>query len=96
MDPQIGDVKLANEIGKTGRTKYVWVKCPVCKLERWAHSKLHLSPTLRLCNITPMCWFSLLDFGSPETDGHMKSHHLKRYDFTYLDNLMEKIDGDLI
>jgi hypothetical protein len=49
MDPQIGEIRLAHEIGRVGRTKYVWVKCPACGLKRWAHSKLHLSPTLRLC-----------------------------------------------
>ena len=49
MDPQIGEVRLAREIGKTGRTKYVWVKCPGCTYERWAHMTTHLSPTLRLC-----------------------------------------------
>lgn len=49
MNPLLGEVRLAHEIGKIGRSKYVWVRCPVCRLERWAHSKLYLSPTLRLC-----------------------------------------------
>ena len=49
MDPQIGDVKLAYEIGKVGRNKHVWVRCPACNYERWVNYGVYLSPTRRLC-----------------------------------------------
>lgn len=34
--PNIGDEIYGSEIGKTKRTKYVWVICKICNEERWA------------------------------------------------------------
>jgi len=49
MDPQIGEVRSAKEIGKVGRNKHVWVKCPTCNYARWVNYTVHRSSTLRLC-----------------------------------------------
>ena len=34
--PNIGDEIYGSEIGKTHRTKYVWVICKICNEERWS------------------------------------------------------------
>jgi len=39
MKPNLGDVKMACEIGKVGRTRYSWVICPMCTEKRWAIKK---------------------------------------------------------
>jgi len=36
MEPNLGEVKMACEIGKVGRTRYSWVMCPMCTEKRWA------------------------------------------------------------
>ena len=39
MEPNLGEVKMACEIGKVGRTRYSWVMCPMCTEKRWAIRK---------------------------------------------------------
>ena len=39
MEPNLGEVKMACEIGKVGRTRYSWVMCPMCTEKRWAVKK---------------------------------------------------------
>jgi len=39
MESNLGDVKMACEIGKVGRTRYSWVMCPMCTEKRWAIKK---------------------------------------------------------
>ena len=36
MEPSLGEVKMACDIGKVGRTRYSWVMCPMCTEKRWA------------------------------------------------------------
>jgi len=33
--PRLGEIKLAREIGYTGRGRHIWDACPVCGIERW-------------------------------------------------------------
>ena len=47
--PEIGDEVRAEEIGKVGRAKHVWVFCPSCKEERWTMRQSNASNTFRLC-----------------------------------------------
>ena len=50
MEPNLGDVKMACEIGKVGRRKHIWVKCPMCTQERWAiKTSYSAEGTTRLC-----------------------------------------------
>jgi len=50
----IGDIKLAKEIGKTGTGRYIWVECPKCGKIRWIHygfySK-HNESTRGICRV---------------------------------------------
>ena len=39
MEPNLGEVKMACDIGKVGRTRYSWVMCPMCTEKRWAVKK---------------------------------------------------------
>ena len=39
MEPNLGEVKMAYEIGKVGRTRYSWVMCPMCTEKRLAVKK---------------------------------------------------------
>ena len=39
MEPNLGEVRMACEIGKVGRTRYSWVMCPMCTERRWAIRK---------------------------------------------------------
>ena len=34
--PKLGDEIYGKEIGKSERTKYVWVICKICNNERWS------------------------------------------------------------
>ena len=39
VNPLIGTEKKANEIGKGGWNKYIWLKCPGCGYERWVFKR---------------------------------------------------------
>ena len=39
MEPNLGDVKMACDIGKVGRSRFSWVSCPMCDERRWAITK---------------------------------------------------------
>jgi len=48
--PEIGEEIRASEIGRGQYSKkFVWVLCPVCREERWAHKASTLSSKSRLC-----------------------------------------------
>ena len=50
MEPNLGEIKMACEIGKVGRTRYSWVMCPMCTEKRWAIKKAgNVEGTHRLC-----------------------------------------------
>ena len=50
MESNLGDVKMACEIGKVGRTRYSWVMCPMCTEKRWAVKKAdNAGGIYRLC-----------------------------------------------
>ena len=33
--PKIGEMRKAQEIGKSGRSQYIWLACEICGKERW-------------------------------------------------------------
>ena len=48
--PEIGEEIRASDIGRGKNNKrFVWVICPVCREERWAHKASTLSSKSRLC-----------------------------------------------
>ena len=48
--PEIGEEIRASEIGRgLYNKKFVWVICPACREERWAHKASTLSSKSRLC-----------------------------------------------
>ena len=46
--PKLGDEIYGEAIGKTKRTKYVWVICKICNNERWS-LKQRMQGLTRLC-----------------------------------------------
>jgi len=50
MEPNLGDIKMACEVGKVGRAKYSWVMCPMCEEKRWAPRRTgNMNGSHRLC-----------------------------------------------
>ena len=50
MEPNLGDVKTAYELGKAGSKQYLWVMCPMCNEKRWALKKVgNVDGSNRLC-----------------------------------------------
>jgi ribosomal protein S27E len=47
---EIGEKVRGNEIGRgNAYTKFIWVRCPDCHEERWAHYSEIKNTTLRMC-----------------------------------------------
>ena len=47
--PDIGDICRAEDLGRTGRRKYIWAEYPDCNLRRWAAMKTLDKGTRRRC-----------------------------------------------
>jgi len=48
--PKLGEEQSGQDIGKSDKTKYMWVICPVCKKERWTRKGPKLKNNkIRLC-----------------------------------------------
>jgi len=53
--PQVGEIKNASKIGKSGSSRFIWVKCPVCGNERWQSYLYFLKSEGKRRGICPSC-----------------------------------------
>lgn len=80
--PEIGEIRQANQVGKTGTAKYIWTGCIDCGKERWVQLVKEQPANLRChsCGLkTPECFRKASESRrgerSPRWNGGKKRSH---------------------
>lgn len=86
--PEIGEIKKAREIKKSGTGLYIWIACPECGVERWVCYYFYKSGKYKERGMCVACALQLVKntIGKPKgwlTKAGYRQVPLKKTDFFY-------------